>query len=73
MIKSPVNVRVRLELVARGEESVTNLTTMGLAAVVKAHLDIKRYSNIFFNLVVLILTNSKEGDAVPHLPQNSSL
>ena len=73
-----MNIGVRLEFVAGGEESVTNLATMGLAAVVKAHLDIKRYQGtiivIFrFNFVVLILTNSKEGDAVPHLPQKSSL
>ena len=49
MINSPVDIGVRFEFVARGEESVTDLATMGLAAVVEVYLDIRRYEGTLSN------------------------
>ena len=54
MIKSPVNIGVRLEFVARGEKSVTDLAAMRLAAVVQAHLDIRRCQG---TIIVIFLSN----------------
>ena len=62
-----MNIRVGLELMARGEKSVADLTAVRLAAVVQTHLKII-FSNLL-SLFVLILTNSREEDAVPHLEQ----
>ena len=56
-----------LELMARGEKPMTDLTAMRLATVMQTHLKIK-FSNISV-LAVIILTNSTEEDAVPHLVQ----
>ena len=68
-----MNIRVGLELVARGEKPVTDLTAVRFAAVVQTHLKAKVRVKIYFtnilNLAVFILTNSKEEDAVPHLVQ----
>ena len=52
---------------ARGEKAMTDLTAMRLTAVVQTHLKFI-FSNLL-NLIVLILTNSREEDAVPHLEQ----
>ena len=56
-----------LELVARGEKAMTDLTAMRFAAVVQTHLIII-FSKLL-NLFVLSLTNSREEEAVPHFEQ----
>ena len=63
-----MNIRVGLELVARGEKPVTDLTAVRLAAIVQTHLKDYIFSNLL-SLFVFILTNSREEDAVPHLEQ----
>ena len=56
-----------LELVARGEKAMTDLTAMRFAAVVQTHLKII-FSKLL-HLFVLSLTNSREEEAVPHFEQ----